>query len=74
MKSKRKAPKTNSRDKKDIGGSSGTKDAADLTEAEKLVGVHILGKEDTVRHFPSSGDAEQEDSEHDSIEKKNEKI
>lgn len=61
MKTKRKAPKAKSLDKKDARCGPGTRDAIDLTEAEKLVGVHILGKEDTVRHFQSSSKAEQKE-------------
>lgn len=54
MKMKRIATNSKSRSKKETSDVSGTNSSDDLTEAEKTVGVHILGKLDNERHFGKS--------------------
>lgn len=54
MKKKRKMPKTESRDKSETDKASGANSGVDLTDTEKKVGVHILGKRDMQRHFGTS--------------------
>lgn len=51
MTKKRIKPKINSEYKNQRNKDSDQRDADGLKEKEKMVGVHILGKEDTQRHF-----------------------
>ena len=60
MKKNRTVPKTKSRDKSETENVSDTNSADGLTEAEKIVGVHILGTRDMNRHFGAFRSAAQE--------------
>ncbi len=59
MKKNRIVPQTRSRDKSETDNVSDTNSADGLTDAEKIVGVHILGTRDMKRHFGASRPAGQ---------------